>query len=270
MVKNKINNKKVAVVTGASRGIGYEIAQQLQKAGYAVYGLSRTIEHNGPFFHISCDITCEDGLQTALAQVLKQEGRLDLLICNAGFGISGATEFTELAQAEKQFAVNFFGAFACVKYALTALRKSKGRIIMVSSLAGVLPIPFQSFYSASKAALNAMTLALANEVKPFGIQVTAILPGDAQTNFTAAREKQSEGQEHYGTTIDRSVQTMEQDEQKGMSAAYVAREIVRIAQRPRMQPFYIVGFQYRLFYVLQKFLPLRLVRYIVGKMYAKQ
>jgi len=267
MTEHKLH-KQVAVVTGASSGIGYETAILLQTAGYTVYGLSLILADNGPFMQIQCDITCEAGLQAAMAQVLGQEGRLDLLICNAGFGISGATEFTETAQAEKQFAVNFFGAFDCIKNALPALRQSKGRIITVSSLAAVLPIPFQAFYSASKAALIALTLALADEVKPFGIQAAAVMPGDVQTNFTAAREKQDAGAQHYGAVIGRSVSTMEHDEQNGMGAAYVARHIVRIALRRRMPPIYVIGLQYRLFYILQKFLPLRLVRFIVGKMYA--
>lgn len=265
----KIDVKKVSVVTGASRGIGLETARRLHGADYVVYGLSRTAQHEGGFFRLACDVGNEAEVGAALAQVLECEGRLDLLVCNAGFGISGAVEDTEPAQAEQQFTVNFFGAFLCIKNALPALRQSGGRIILVSSLAGVLPIPFQAFYSASKAALNALALALADELKPFGVSVCAVLPGDVRTGFTAAREKQTAEASCYGSTAEASVRKMERDEQNGLSAAYVARQIDRIAQKRRIRPFYVSGRQYQLFYMLQKLLPLRLVRLLVRKLYAK-
>lgn len=109
---------------------------------------------------------------------------------NAGFGISGAVEFTELAEAKKQFDVNFFGCFICSKNVIKYMRlQGGGRIVNLSSLAAPLAIPFQAFYSASKAAVNSLTLALANEVRPFNIKVCAVMPGDVKTGLPRQERK---------------------------------------------------------------------------------
>ncbi|MCL1905913.1 MAG: SDR family NAD(P)-dependent oxidoreductase, partial [Clostridiales bacterium] len=202
-------------------------------------------------------------------RIWQAEGRLDLLICNAGFGIAGAVEDTDIEQAERQLKVNFFGVCACVKYALPALRESRGRIIVVSSVAGTIPLPFQAYYSASKAALNALTLGLAQEIKPFGVSIAAALPGDAQSAFTAAREKTAAQDSVYGARAARSLAVMEHDERTGMETVYVAWRIAAIALKKRPRLFYTIGGKYKLFSLLQKFLPLALTRYIVGRIYAK-
>ena len=260
--------KRVAAISGASRGIGYETARLLKQAGYTVYGLARS-GGDGPFISIPCDVTDEAAIRLAFERIKEAEDRLDLLICNAGYGVAGAIEDTKTAQATQQFAVNFFGACACVKYALPALRASRGRVIVVSSVAGTIPLPFQAYYSASKAALNALTLSLAQEVKPFGVSVTAALPGDAQSSFTAAREKATASDSVYGERSARSLAVMEHDEQNGMDTVYVAQKIAAIAAKKRVRLFYTIGGKYRVFNLLQKLLPLALTRFIVGKIYAK-
>jgi len=260
-------NKKIAAVTGASGGIGIETARQLRDAGYAVYDLSRHDGGTEGIVHIGCDVTDEAAVAAAFAGIAAREGRLDLLVCNAGFGISGATEYTALADAKKQLNVNFFGAFICIKAALPALRTSRGRIVAVGSAAAVFPIPFQAFYSASKAALSALMQALSDEIKPFGVTVCTVLPGDIKTGFTAARAKEGAGQDVYGAAIARSVGVMERDEQNGLPAAYAAKKVVRVAMKKRVKPAYVIGGQYKVFYVLQKLLPLKLTRFIIGKMY---
>jgi NAD(P)-dependent dehydrogenase (short-subunit alcohol dehydrogenase family) len=259
--------KRIAAVSGASQGIGFGTARLLEQAGYSVYSLS--LGEDGPYTHIPCDVSDDAAVRAALARVVEAEGRLDLLICNAGYGIAGAIEDTETEQAKQQFAVNFFGANACVKYALPALRASRGRVIMVSSVAGVIPLPFQAYYSASKAALSALSLALAQEVQPFGVSVTAVLPGDTQSAFTAARIKTAAASSIYEARATRSLAVMEHDEQTGMDSAYVAKKIAAIAAKKRVRSFYTIGVSYKLFYLLQKLLPLALVRFIVGKIYAK-
>ncbi|MCL1975197.1 MAG: SDR family NAD(P)-dependent oxidoreductase [Firmicutes bacterium] len=259
--------KKVAVISGASRGIGLEAAKQLEQAGYIVYHLSR--QHgDGLFYHIPCDISNEEEVRLAFTHINDIENRLDLLVCNAGFGISGSIEDTEIKQAEQQFAVNLFGACSCIKYALPALRKNKGRIIAVSSLAGIIPLPFQSYYSASKAALNALILALALEAQPFGVSVTAALPGDAKSSFSAARQKISNVDSVYTKRATHSLNVMEHDEQNGMETIYVAKKIAVLATKKHVRLFYTIGIKYQLFYLLQKLLPLSLTRLIVKKLYA--
>ncbi len=259
----------VAVVTGGGSGIGRETCARLASLGWRVYELSRRDNPAENVTHIPCDVTDPASVAAAFQRVEEREGRLDLLVNNAGGGISGAAEFTELSEAKNLFDVNFFGTLTCVQAALPLLRASEGgRIVNLSSVAAALPIPFQAFYSASKAAINALTLALANELRPFGVSVTALLPGDASTGFTDARHKDERGDELYGGRIRKSVAAMERDERGGMSAGYVARRVVSVACRRRVKPLYGVGGKYRLFLVLAKLLPARLSNRIVGALYS--
>ena len=260
---------KVAIVTGASGGIGRATAELLSQNGYRVYDLSRSGgEDSETLRHLKCDVTQEAKVQQAFQTVFAQEGRLDLLVNNAGFGISGAVEDTALESAKKQFDVNFFGCFLCSKAAIPFLRQTGGgKIINISSMAAVLSIPFQSFYSASKSAVNALTLALQNEVRPFGITVCALMPGDVETGFTAAREK-SGASDCYQTVVQKSVATMEHDEQTGMAPQTLAKAVLRLAAAKHPKPLSTCGAQYRLFAVLQKMLPARAVNAIVGKLYS--
>ncbi len=190
-----------------------------------------------------------------------------MLICNAGFGISGAAEFTELDNAKKQFDVNFFGAFLTVKYALPLVKKAKGRIIFSSSAAAVFSIPFQGFYSASKAAVNSLSNALRNELKAFGVSVCALQFGDAATGFTAAREGSLAGNEQYGGAVEKSVAVMEKDEQKGMSPESIAKITFKIASKKRIRNIYTVGAKYKIFCLAERLLPSSLVNFAVGKLY---
>jgi len=259
---------KIAIVTGASGGIGRATAELLSQSGYRVYDLSRSGgEAHETLHHLRCDVTQENEVNAAFRTVFEREGRLDLLVNNAGFGISGAVEDTTLESAKKQFDVNFFGCFLCSRAAIPYLRQTGGgRIINISSMAAVLSIPFQSFYSASKSAINALTLALQNEVKPFGITVCALMPGDVKTGFTAAREK-SGASDTYKTVVQKSVATMEHDEQTGMAPQTLAKAVLRLATAKHPKPLSTCGAQYRLFAVLQKALPAKAVNAIVGKIY---
>lgn len=258
---------KVAIVTGGSSGIGLAACRLLAAEGYAVYDFSRHQAEDSPARHIYADVTDEPSLAAGLEQVLAEQGCLDLLVNNAGCGVSGAAEFTPLAIAQQQLAVNFFGQVSMNRLAIPALRESCGMIINLSSVAGELAIPFQSFYSASKAAVNAYTLALANELRPFGVRVAALLPGDVKTGFTAARHKCREELPLYGETIRKAVAAMEKDEQNGMPPQQVARAIVKLARQKHPRPLTTVGGKYQLFMILGKFLPARLSNWIVGKMY---
>ena len=258
---------KIAVVTGASSGIGLATATLLSQSGWRVWGFSRRGGEDGDTLrHLSCDVTDEAQVQRAFQTVFETEGRLDLLVNNAGFGISGAVEDTAESDAKKQFDVNFFGCFLCSRAAVPYLRQSGGRIINISSMAAVLPIPFQSFYSASKSAINALTLALRNEVRPFGVSVCALMPGDVKTGFTAAREKRG-GSDPYAAVVQKSVATMEHDEQTGMAPEALAKAVLRLATKKNPKPLSTCGAQYRLFAVLAKLLPQSAVNAIVGKIY---
>lgn len=260
---------KIAVITGASCGIGFETAKVFSQNGYKVYALSRSIkEKEGSVTGMRCDVTDEEAVHRVFSHIYEKEGKIDVLVNNAGFGISGAIEFTDLKSAKKQFDVNFFGCFICSKGVTPFMRKSGGgTIINISSMAAPLAIPFQAFYSASKAAVNSLTLALANEVKPFGIRVCALMPGDVKTSFTTAREKTVNGAQFYGETIEKSVKAMEKDEQNGMSPAVIAKAVYRLSQKKNPKPLSTVGAQYKVFAFASKILPERVVNAVVGKLY---
>ncbi len=255
------------MLTGASGGIGCATAKAFLERGDTVYGLCRNAGNIEGVKYIQTDVSDESSVWSAFERIASEAGSVDLLINNAGFGISGATEFTELEDAKRLFDVNFFGGFVCAKHALPLMRGKGGRIINVSSAAAIFSIPFQSFYSASKSAVNSLTLALRNELSRFDISVTAVMPGDVKTNFTAVREKSVEGEGFYGSIIEKSVAKMEKDEENGMTPEYIAEQIVKISEKRRVKPIYALGAQYKVFAVLSKILPNSLINTIVGKMY---
>ena len=262
--------EKIVLITGGSSGIGLAAAGAFQQAGCRVYTLSRNMAKTPAIEHLCADVTDETAVCTALKTVYSREGRVDILVNCAGFGISGAAEFTSAEDAERQLRVNFFGTVNACKTALPLMRaQGGGRIVNVSSVAAPVAIPFQAFYSASKAAINSYTCALANEVRPFGISVTAVQPGDICTGFTAARKKSVEGDEVYGGRIARSVARMEHDEKNGMPPARVGQYLCKVALKRRVKPLYTVGFSYRCVCLLCKILPCGVLNRIVFWLYAK-
>lgn len=219
---------------------------------------------------MSADVTDEKALQNVINEILHREGRIDILINNAGFGISGAVEFTELEDAKRLFDVNFFGTVNASKAVIPHMRSAGGgRIVNISSVAAPVPIPFQTYYSASKAAISSYSQALSNEIKPFGISVCAILPGDIKTGFTDARKKNPIGDDIYGGRISRSVETMEHDERNGMSPEKAGKYIAKIALRKRVKPLYAIGFAYKAASVIASILPCRLRNFVIGLLYAR-
>lgn len=262
--------KKVAVITGGSSGIGLCTARALAGRGVAVYELSRREAENEGISHISADITDPEKVRAAVNAVMEKEGRIDILINNAGFGISGAAEFTENEDAKALLEVNLFGMVNMVKEIIPIMRSQGcGRIVNLSSVAGIAPIPFQTWYSVTKAAINSYTMALANEVRPFGIEVCAVMPGDIKTGFTAARKKSEKGDDIYSGRIKRSVAGMEKDEINGIAPEVAGAYICKTALRKRAKVLSCIGFTYKFLSVLIKHLPSSLVNRILYLMYAK-
>lgn len=260
--------KRVCVLTGGSGGIGKATAELLAQNGFTVYELSRSGAQAGDVRHITTDVTDALQVRAAVSRVLAEQGQIDLLVCNAGFGISGAIEFTAAEDAFAQINVNFFGALHCVQSVLPSMRAQKtGHIVFVSSVAAPIAIPFQAFYSATKSATNSLALSLRNEVRPFGIKVSAIMPGDVKTGFTAARKKSLAGEEVYGTALSRAVAVMERDEQNGMPPLLVAKAILRAANAKHPAALTTVGLQYQVFVLLQKLLPASWTNALVGLIY---
>ena len=283
---------RVAVITGGSSGIGLHAARALRGRGLNVYELSRRAENAEPgVTHLQADVTDEAQVNAAVAEILRREGRIVILInnagvyhssflldlpngewdriMNAGFGISGAIEFTPAQEARRQFDVNFFGMVNMNRAVLPIMRQQGGgRIVNMSSVAAPIAIPFQAYYSASKAAVRTYSLALASEVRPFGIEVCVIMPGDIATGFTAARRKSCDGDDAYHGRIARSVAVMEHDEQTGMSAEYAGQFVARRATQKRAKLICTMGHKYALFVFLMRILPTGLATRIVGKIYA--
>ena len=261
---------QVAIVTGGTSGIGLAAAEQLSKDGYQVYTFSRRGggQTGKKIRHLAVDVTDEAAVKSAVSGILEEEGKVDLVVNCAGFGISGAIEFTSVEDAKRLFDVDFFGTVIVNNAVIPSMREAgSGRIINISSVAGPAAIPFQAYYSCAKAAVDDYTAALANELRPFGIKVCAIRPGDVKTGFTAAREKKHVGDDIYGGRIDKSVAKMEKDEVTGASPKMLGRYITKVAKIPNPKPFYTPGIVYKACVVLIKILPCRLVNALIGKLY---
>ena len=261
---------KIAIVTGGSSGIGRCTAEALSLTGCKVYEFSRRDNLPDGVVHIGVDVTSVTSIQNAVDQIVTEAGGVDILVNCAGNGISGAVEFTTPEAAKAQLEVNFFGMDNMCKAVLPIMRRQGyGRIVNISSVAAVAHIPFQTYYSASKAAIESYTCCLANEVKPFGISVTCVQPGDIATGFTQARKKSAVGDDVYQGRISRCVAGMEKDEQNGMRPEAAGRYIAKIAQRQHVKPIYTLGFGYKCLSLLCKLLPCRLRNWIVGLLYAR-
>jgi NAD(P)-dependent dehydrogenase (short-subunit alcohol dehydrogenase family) len=183
-------NKRVVLVTGASSGIGLACARYLGEHGFRVYGISRRPAPSTPAVtSLIADVTDGRSVEQAIATVVAREGRLDIVVNNAGMGIAGAIEDTSIEDASRQFEVNLFGAFRVCRAALPIMRGSRsGYIVNIGSIGGLIALPYQGMYSASKFALEGFSEALRMEVRPFGIRVVLIEPGDHKTDFTQSRQ----------------------------------------------------------------------------------
>lgn len=262
-------DKKIAVLTGGTSGIGMQTALALKNTGYTVYELSRRAQGIEGLNHLVADVTDEAAVKKAVDEIVAREGKIDVLVNNAGFGISGAVEFTKTEDAKRLFDTNFFGMVNMNRAVVPVMREAgQGRIVNISSVAGQIPIPFQTYYSAAKAATNSYTMALANELRPYGVTVCAVQPGDIKTGFTKAREKTVDGDDVYGGRIGRSVSRMEHDEQTGMDPAKAGAFVGRVALKTGHKPLYTIGFAYKAAVFLTKILPAGALNWLIGKIYA--
>ncbi|MBP5489602.1 MAG: SDR family NAD(P)-dependent oxidoreductase [Lachnospiraceae bacterium] len=277
----------IAIVTGASSGIGYEVCAQLRDLGYTVYGLSRRGTAPEGVSGRSVDVTDEAAVRACVDEIAAKEGRIDVLVAGAGMGISGPIEMTAKEDARYLMEVNFYGQFYAAKAVLPYMRKQgsgqvqadaqaqagetsaksgrAGSIVFISSVAAPIAIPYQSFYSASKSAVNSLALALRNEVRDYGIRVSAVMPGDSGTGFTDARKK-TDGGDAY-PRCERAVASMEHDERNGIAPSKVASIVIKAATKKNPAPLYVAGFKYRLLLGLYNILPTRLAVWLVGKVY---
>jgi NAD(P)-dependent dehydrogenase (short-subunit alcohol dehydrogenase family) len=226
---------RVALVTGASAGLGRACADRLAAAGWAVAGASRRGTGGSGWDGLVMDVDSEDAVHSGVASVLARHGRIDALVAAAGWGIAGAAEDTSVAEAKAQFETNFWGSVRAVQAVLPPMRAHGGRIVLVSSIGGVIGIPFQAYYSASKFALEGFAESLAYEVSPFGVSVTLVQPGNFATDFTASRKVAAAagGQSAYTAAMAKAVAVMERDERNGAPPAAAAAAVLRVLQARR-------------------------------------
>ena len=210
-------NPSVVLVTGASSGFGRATADALLQRGHRVYGTSRnpTAAVSERAALIAMDVDDDASVAAGVAHVLSDAGRIDAVVNNAGLGYAGALEDTTVEEARRQFETNLFGVHRVCRAVLPHMRERRaGRIVNMSSLGGLVTVPFQGMYCASKYALEAYTQALRMEVRPFGIHVAMIEPGDFATGFTAHRRTTaaSTGDSPYAARCRSAVATMAKDE----------------------------------------------------------
>ena len=268
----------IVLLTGGSAGIGSATAQYLMRQGYTVYAASRRGSENiedpfsgGRIIGLCADVTIPESLENAVSRILDEQGELSAVICNAGNGIAGAIEDTSLEEARYQMETNFFGVLNTIKACLPIFREQKyGKIIAISSVAAVAPIPFQGFYSASKSAIMLLMQSLSMEMKPYNVKCTCILPGDVKTDFTASRkytEASGLPSSEYTEAMKAAVQTMEKDEQNGMKPIVIAKAIAKVLKKENPRPVVVPHITYKLLYLLIKLVPTRLKIWVISKMY---
>jgi NAD(P)-dependent dehydrogenase (short-subunit alcohol dehydrogenase family) len=222
------------LITGASAGIGWACAETLHAAGWAVTGASRRGTAPPGCSGLVMDVDDDESVRAGVAGVLAQHGRIDALVAAAGWGLAGAAEQCTVAEAKAQLETNFWGSVRVVQQVLPAMRASgAGRIVLVSSLGGLIAIPFQAFYTASKFAIEGFGEALAYEVAPFGVQVTLVEPGNISTDFTGSRRTAAAATGPlYGPAFTKALAVMERDEANGAPAAAVATVVRRVLEAP--------------------------------------
>ena len=259
--------QKIAVITGATSGIGFACAKLLISKGYKVYGIARRQYSGTDFMCFSADVCDYAAIEGILKEIHTREGKIDVLVNNAGIGIAGAIED---ASPERIVGVNLTALCVLCSKTVPYMRGNAqngacgAKIINISSVGGIMPLPYQAMYSATKAGVEVFSRALANELKPYNIKVCAVLPGDTKTGFTEARL--CEGTNARAT---KSVEKMARDERRGKSPEAVARVVYKVARRKNPPLRASVGLASKLEVFLSRLLPVRLINYIIYKIYCK-
>ena len=251
---------KVVLITGGSSGIGKSIGEFLQTKAFKVYGTSRNPKNypDSKFPIIALDVTKPETISACIAEVLQLESKIDVLVNNAGAGITGPIEEIPDAELKKNFETNFFGPINVIKAVLPTMRAQKsGLIINITSIAGYMGLPYRGVYSASKGALELITEAFRMELKPFNVQMTNVAPGDFATNIAAGRYH-APVLEHspYKTSYSNTLKTMDAHVDSGNDPQQMAEVIFKIIKTNNPKIHYKVGaFMQKFSVVLKRILP---------------
>lgn len=254
-----MNTKKIVLITGATSGIGKETALLLTEKGFVVYGTARNIENKTlPFRLLPMDVRDDESIAKAISTILAEAGKIDILINNAGVGITGSVEELPMDELKNVFATNFYGAISLMQAVLPSMRTQKsGLIINITSIAGYMGLPFRGAYSASKGALMLMTEALRMEVKNFGIEVTTIAPGDYATDIASRRYHAPVKQNSaYAEIYQKSLDLMNQHVDSGGNPIEMAEKIFAVINTKHPNVHYKQGsFLQKFSIVLKRILP---------------
>ncbi len=263
--------KKVVLITGASSGIGKVTAEFLSQKGYKVYGTSRSPKKESKSFSmIPLDLNDVVSIENAIKTVVEKEGRIDILINNAGTGITGSIEDTPTIEMQKTFNTNFFGTINVIKSVLPQMRKQQsGLIINMTSIAGYMGLPFRGVYSSSKSALERITESIRMEVRNFGIIITNIAPGDFATNIAANRYHTPVFEDSaYKEVYQKNLDLMDAYVDSGGDPIKIAKKVYRIINKSNPKIHYKVGsFIEELSIVLKQVLPNKIYEYMIMKYY---
>ncbi len=227
---------KIVLVTGASAGLGRACADRLSTAGWVVIGASRRGTASGAWEGVVMDVDDDVSVRQGIEGIMARHGRIDALVAAAGWGLAGPVEETGLEEAKAQVETNFWGVVRVVQAVLPTMRaQGRGRLVLMSSIGGIIGIPFQAFYSASKFALEGYGESLAYEVAPYGISLTLVEPGNFATDFTASRRtaKTADRDGTYGAAFQKAVHIMERDEMNGAAPNDVASAVQRVLESRR-------------------------------------
>jgi short-subunit dehydrogenase len=266
-------SKKVILITGISSGFGKQTAVLLAKNGHTVYGTVRKQSESIDNVNmLVLDLLDAESIEKSVHTILQNEGRIDVLINNAGMHTGGPLETTPSDYIRKQLETNFFGLAELTRKVLPLMRKQgSGTIINISSIGGLMGLPFQGYYSASKFAVEGFSEALRMEVKQFGIKVVVINPGDFHTNNTANRRgflAESGENDAYQVQFEKTLAVIEKDENKGWNPEILAQKMVKIVncKNPR-QRYIIASFEQKLAVFIKKILPRKLFSKILADHY---
>ena len=251
-------DRPVAIVTGASGGIGEATAWALAQVGYRVFGTSRKAPQSksSGVEYLVCDVTSDGSVEAAVRDVLAKAGRIDLLVNNAGVGLLAGAEESSLEQAKSLFDVNLFGVIRTTKAVLPAMRRQRaGRIVNISSVMGLIPAPYMALYAASKHALEGYSESLDHEVRNAGVRVALVEPAYTQTSFESNLVQADQPLEEYEFARSNAAAVMRDVMKKADSPDLVARAVLKAATAANPRPRYTAGGLARQVSLLRRFVP---------------
>lgn len=235
----------VILITGISSGFGLQMATMLAGRGHVVYGTVRSdVEQLSGVHYLKMDVQDDSQVKAAVDIIVAEQGCIDVLINNAGYGVGGPLEFMPMEDVQRQIDVNFMGLVRMVKAVLPYMRKNVNqcKIIAFSSIGGLIGLPFQGYYSASKFAVEAFCEALRMEVRDHGVSVVVIEPGDFHTGFTSKRKKVSDPEAFkVYPAYERGINSIENDENTGLSPDFLTNKIVKIVESKKPRCRYVIA-----------------------------